>query len=109
MQLGARWQTGATPHRSVPPLLHAAIADQESVHPNADSWTLTWLEGRPRCVLDDIAFVGLDARGRVLSGALSAASPGDRAGASEPVSGSPLSATGHGEHLDDDDEDDWLS
>ncbi|WP_053353053.1 hypothetical protein [Leucobacter musarum] len=108
MQLGARWQTGATPHRGVPPLLHAAIAHQESAHPNADSWTLTWLEGRPRCVLDDLAFVGLDARGRVLSGALPGASPADRAGAPDPVSGSSLSVAGHGEHLDDD-EDDWLS
>ncbi len=106
MQLGARWQTGATPHRSVPPLLHAEIARQESAHPNAGSWTLTWLEGRPRCVLDDIAFVGLDVRGRVLSGALPGASGTMLAADLEPHG----SSTGSAPESDDDpDDDDWLS
>ena len=68
MQLGARWQAGTPPHRSVPEALHPAIAEQEAQHSAAKSWTLTWLEGRPRCVLDDLAFVALDVVGRVRTG-----------------------------------------
>lgn len=51
MQLGARWQAGQPPHRGVPAELHGIIAELESAHPGAQSWTLTWLEGRPRCAL----------------------------------------------------------
>ena len=92
MQLGARWRTGETPHRSVPGLLHAAIAEQEARHPDADSWTLTWLEGRPRCILDGRVFVGLDAHGRVRVGDTRGTDPA-------------LSAA----DAPDADDDDWLS
>ncbi|WP_240422988.1 Fe-S oxidoreductase [Leucobacter sp. wl10] len=60
MQLGARWAAGSPPHRGVPPELHRAIAEQEAAHPEAGSWTLTWLEGRPRCALDDLVIVTLE-------------------------------------------------
>lgn len=63
MQLGVRWQAGEPPHRSVPPSLHGAIARREAAHPGARAWTLTWLEGRPRCALDGVALVELDANG----------------------------------------------
>jgi hypothetical protein len=35
----------------VPASLHPAIAEQEAANPWATAWTLTWLEGRPRCEL----------------------------------------------------------
>lgn len=57
MQLGARWRVGEPPHRSVPAELHAEVARQEAAHPEASSWTLTWLEGKPRCALDDLVVV----------------------------------------------------
>lgn len=66
MQLGARWQAGEPPHRSVPPELHDAIREQESLHPDAAAWTLTWLEGRPRCALGTDALLTLDQSGQVL-------------------------------------------
>ncbi len=65
MRLGARWRRGEAPHRGVPQSLHPAIAEQELAHPEASSWTLTWLEGRPRCALDDVALVMLDTSGTV--------------------------------------------
>lgn len=65
MQLGVRWRAGDPPHHSVPAALHASISQQEAVHPTANAWTLTWLEGRPRCALDDVVIVSLDATGRV--------------------------------------------
>jgi len=52
VRLGARWRAGDPPHPGVPEALHAEIAAQEAKHPAAASWTLTWLEGRPRCELD---------------------------------------------------------
>jgi hypothetical protein len=71
VQLGARWAAGASPHRGGPPELHAAIAEQEAAHPEADSWTLTWLEGRPRCLLggaglEPVALVTADGTGSVV-------------------------------------------
>ena len=65
MRLGARWGAGAPPHPSVPEALHAEIAEQEIRHPEARSWTLTWLEGRPRCFLEGSVTVALDAAGVV--------------------------------------------
>ena len=53
MRLGARWRVGEAPHVSVPAALHPAILEQEAEHRSASSWTLTWLEGRPRCELID--------------------------------------------------------
>ncbi len=61
MQLGARWRAGDAPHRSVPESLHAAIAAAEAERPGAGSWTLTWLEGRPICTLDDVVTLQLAA------------------------------------------------
>lgn len=97
MQLGARWAAGSPPHPSVPSSLHEAIAGQEAAHPDAESWTLTWLEGRPRCQLSDGVIVTIDAAGAVQ--VLDA--PGG-AGAFDPIGGPA--------HDDDDDDDDaWLS
>lgn len=66
MRLGARWAAGSAPHRSVPSALHPLIAEQEAAHPGASAWTLTWLEGRPRCALDELVTVTLDAAGRAV-------------------------------------------
>lgn len=52
MQLGARWLAGSPPHPGVPEALHPLLAEVEVAHPGARSWTLTWLEGRPRCELE---------------------------------------------------------
>ncbi|UOR03107.1 Fe-S oxidoreductase [Leucobacter allii] len=112
MQLGARWAAGSPPHRGVPAALHGEIAAQEAAHPRASAWTLTWLEGRPRCALDDAIVVTLDRSGAVVSRAV--AERGEPAG---PGSGSPASGTsredagvgdtGFGDTgFDDDDE--WL-
>ncbi len=102
MQLGARWRVGATPHRGVPRELYSEIQAQEAAFPAAESWTLTWLEGRPRCALDAFVVVGLDAAGgvTVTRPAVEAASP--------------LQANGTGAatavaSADGDDDDDWLS
>lgn len=94
MQLGVRWRAGDPPHRSVPPLLHPAIAAQEAEHPAASSWTLTWLEGRPRCALEDAVIVTLDAAGGVAV-----------------IDGSTASLSGHGaggSPAAAEDDDDWL-
>lgn len=103
MQLGARWNTGSAPHRIVPQLLHTAISEQEALHPAADSWTLTWLEGRPRCVLDDTVFVGLDAHGRVRVGPVQSAAAGGAA------AGSAAAGTVNSPNEDPEEDDDWLS
>lgn len=99
MQLGARWQVGHAPHRSVPLSLHALISEQEAVHPQAASWTLTWLEGRPRCALEDLVIVTLTPAGAptVEVGPGQASQPGIEPG------------TGHAGPATDDDDDDWLS
>lgn len=65
MRLGARWRVGDPPHPGVPESLHREIAAQEHAHPDADAWTLTWLEGLPRCELDDLVTVELTASGDV--------------------------------------------
>lgn len=90
MQLGARWQVGQTPHRSVPETLHSGIAREEAAHPTAVAWTLTWLEGRPRCALDDLLVLSLDADGTVCT---------------ESMRNDSLRQAG----TELDDEDDWLS
>ncbi|MGO1539905.1 MAG: Fe-S oxidoreductase [Leucobacter sp.] len=90
MQLGTRWFTGAAPHLSVPSELHDAIAEQEAAFPSASAWTLTWLEGRPRCELDSFVLVTLSADGDVVVSNLNKSSP----------------PTGI---VDDDGDDDWLN
>lgn len=88
MQLGSRWRVNEPPHRSVPFELHETIREQEQQHPHAHSWTLTWLEGRPRCDLDGTLIVTLS-----------------REGAVQVI---PSSQNGDLE-VDDDDDDDWLA
>lgn len=103
MQLGARWRAGETPHRGVPPTLHEAIAAQEAAHPDAHSWTLTFLEGRPRCALDDLVLVTVDAASRVVVTSLRGDSDTDGVG------GSARSTTHAAPDSSDEDDDDWLS
>lgn len=90
MQLGSRWLVGEQPHRGVPSELHTAIQEQEELHPSAHSWTLTWLEGRPRCQLDDCLIVTIDRDGAHQVITLTGQSGNDI------ISG-------------DDDDDDWLA
>lgn len=60
MQLGTRWRVGQPPHASVPSALLPMISAAEQQYPEASAWTLTWLEGRPRCALDDLLLVTLE-------------------------------------------------
>jgi hypothetical protein len=57
MQLGTRWEIGATPPERLPDSVVAAIATVEIELAGVDTtgwrWTLTWLEGRPVVELDD--------------------------------------------------------
>jgi hypothetical protein len=55
MQLGTRWPFGAEPPASVPAGLRGRIAAAEATHGDGtgQTWTLTWLEGRPIAELDD--------------------------------------------------------
>ncbi|MFF8817773.1 Fe-S oxidoreductase [Leucobacter sp. NPDC015123] len=110
MQLGSRWQVGQPPHPGVPEKLHAAVAAAErqleggpQVGHHGGSWTLTWLEGRPRVELFDTsgrvrADIGLDADGTVIERAF----PAHDAELAAPATGTAI-----GEN--DDDDDDWLS
>ncbi|MBK0418027.1 Fe-S oxidoreductase [Leucobacter sp. CSA1] len=102
MRLGTRWGAGTPPHPSVPSALHEAIATQEARFPEAASWTLTWLEGRPRCELDGEVLVSLDPAGRVV---VSAPPRAGEPGATGPTAGGP----GAAEWEDDDSDDDWLT
>lgn len=103
MQLGTRWAAGALPHRSVPALLHDAIAEQEAAHPTGTAWTLTWLEGRPRLDLDGLVLVTLDAHGEV-----SVRQPEDT-GAAPPVTPENANSAENPDIAEyDEDEDDWL-
>lgn len=99
MQLGARWQVGAKPHSGVPLAMYEAIAQAEAEHDSARSWTLTWLEGRPRAELFGdaplaLAEVVTDAHGHVRMVGTRNAAPG------QPT-------TPHTSTVDDDD--DWLA
>ena len=98
MQLGARWRAGEAPHRGVPPVLFSAITEQEAAFPDAAAWTLTFLEGRPRCALDEAVTVTLDAAGSVVIEAAVGLSADRFSEARPPVEGVP-----------DDADDDWLS
>lgn len=115
MQMGARWRAGETPHRGVPPLLYPAIAEAEASFASAltphSSWTLTFLENRARCALDDILTVMVTASGGVATALhhderAVLGTDAAKAGAAE-GSGS---GAGAGVFEDeDDDDDDWLS
>lgn len=92
MRLGVRWGAGDPPHPSVPDDLHAAIAEAELALPEARSWTLTWLEGRPRCELgagevERPLLISIDASGVVRASDLAPSASGAE---------------------DDDEDDDWL-
>ena len=69
MQLGTRWLFGTNPPERIPSDVKAAISsvedDVRSVGTDAESWrwTLTWLENRPVCELDDGTLVTVDANG----------------------------------------------
>lgn len=85
MQLGSRWRAGEQPHPAVPLNLYDSIAAAEGEFSAAHSWTLTWLEGRPRVELFDaentlLCDIGVSANGQIVVAA-----------------------------GDDDDDDDWLS
>lgn len=54
MRVGIRWRAGTPPHTSVPSSLIPEISRAESLHPAAQYWTLTWLEGTARLELDDV-------------------------------------------------------
>lgn len=102
--MGARWRAGESPHRGVPPVLHEAIAEQEAAHPAASAWTLTFLEGRARCTLDDAVTVGLDAAGAVTVEAVQSLTRGGSAPGSGAAPGASIVSG-----IPDDDDDDWLS
>ncbi|MCD7100812.1 hypothetical protein [Pseudoclavibacter sp. 13-3] len=57
MQIGTRWNVGATPPLTLPAPMLTAISETESALEPAQrerwSWTLTWLERRPVAELDD--------------------------------------------------------
>jgi hypothetical protein len=74
----------------VPAILHEAIAAAEAEHAEAQAWTLTWLESRPRLQLDDLVLLSVDAHGGVHAAALS-----DGAATNE-------------EDIEDEDDDSWL-
>jgi len=71
MQLGTRWTFGTpTPARLTGPILDGiASVESEISRLSVDAtewrWTLTWLEGRPVCELDDGTLVTVDALGHV--------------------------------------------
>lgn len=102
MQLGARWRVGHPPHPGAPASLHSTIAELEAELPEGASWTLTWLEGRPRAELLDSAGETVAEVRVAADGAISAVRGG---------SGTDLPHTGDGTHpgVPDDDDDDWLS
>ena len=71
MQLGTRWTFGTTPPARLPESIVEAISKVESdinalsVDASAWRWTVTYLEGRPICELDDGTLVELNSAGVV--------------------------------------------
>ncbi|NBX22740.1 MAG: hypothetical protein EBR52_01225 [Microbacteriaceae bacterium] len=71
MQLGTRWTFGTpTPARLTGPIVDGiasveAQIRQLKVDASSWRWTVTWLEGRPVCELDDGTLVTIDANGVV--------------------------------------------
>jgi len=71
MQLGTRWTFGATPPERLPALFAEAISKVEndinalSVDASTWRWTVTYLEGRPICELDDGTLIDIDPAGVV--------------------------------------------
>lgn len=64
MQLGTRWSVGTTPPANLPqPVLDEIVAvEGEIAHLDTATWrwTLTWLEGKPVCELDDGTVIRFD-------------------------------------------------
>lgn len=98
MRVGSRWSLGGVAPAGLPAALLAAVPEWEALAEADASWTLTWLEGRPRCALAGVGTLTVDA-----SGALRREP--DAGGPAAP--GGPGSPDGFGEP--DDDDDDWLS
>ncbi len=71
MQLGTRWTFGATPPERLAESIVEAIRKVENVittlgvDASAWRWTVTYLEGRPICELDDGTLVEINAAGVV--------------------------------------------
>lgn len=65
MQIGVRWRAGHDPHPRVPRELATVCAQLDHEQPCEGSWTLTWLEGLPRCERSDGTRVLLLANHRV--------------------------------------------
>lgn len=108
MRLGARWLAGDPPHRGVPEGLTVAIADAEAAQPGAESWTLTWLEGRPVCTLlragEAVVEVRLSASGEVVVSPRAAAPGAPGSGSVAGVDSSAADSVAV-----DTDDDDWLA
>jgi hypothetical protein len=63
VRLGTRWSVGATPPAAVPSELVGRVRLVEDAlegESAEQTWTLTWLEGRPIATLDDGTTVTLD-------------------------------------------------
>lgn len=104
MRVGSRWPVGGTPPAGLPaPLLDAVRAEEAQLPQDGDSaesWTLTWLEGRPRLALGRAGVeLWVDSAGSVRR------SPSAPGGAVTAADGS-LAA--NPEQLPEDDDDDWL-
>jgi hypothetical protein len=67
IQMGTRWSVGDDAPSRLPQAVTDAIADvegelaEQGVDTEAWNWTLTWLEGKPVCELDDGTLVTYDA------------------------------------------------
>jgi hypothetical protein len=66
IQLGTRWPVGDETPSRLPQVVSDAVADVEAGLAEAGTdtsgwnWTLTWLEGKPVCELDDGTLVEYD-------------------------------------------------
>ncbi len=64
MQLGTRWSVGVAPPANLPQPVLDEIAAVEAEITHLDTaqwhWTLTWLEGKPVCELDDGTVIRFD-------------------------------------------------
>ncbi|CAD5996209.1 hypothetical protein [Agreia sp. COWG] len=67
IQLGTRWPVGDETPERLPQVVSDAVEEVEAALAEAKTdtsgwnWTLTWLEGKPVCELDDGTLVEYDA------------------------------------------------